>query len=61
MNSCWKGNLIIFTMALVPNHSDHQMVPLGVNVRSNLVKVDKNLRVAQICCKSMKNDVLGGL
>ena len=37
------------------------LVPLGVSVKSNLVKLDKNLRVAWVWCKSMKNVVSGRL
>ena len=33
------------------------LMPLGVNVEANLVKVDKNLRMAQVWCKSMKKVV----
>ena len=44
LDSYWKGNLIIFTMAIVPIHSDGQikirvLVPLGVNLRSNLMNI----------------------
>ena len=35
------------------------LVPLRVNLGSNLVKVDGNLRVAQVWCKNVQNVVLG--
>ena len=64
MNSRWKENLIIFTMALVPTRlmvgsKLGFLVPPRLNVESNLVKVDKNLPVAQVWCKSTKNVIFG--
>ena len=35
------------------------LVPLRVNLESNLVKIDKNLRVTRDWCRKMKNIVLG--
>ena len=45
MNSCWKGNLIIFAMALVSTHSDTQIKIKVSNALGSQrqVKVDKNL------------------
>ena len=53
MNSHWKENLIIFAMALVQTRSNDQIKikfssALKVNLESNLVKFDKNHRVAQV-------------
>ena len=63
MNSLWKGNLIIFVMALVLTRSNGQIKikvsgALGVNPESNLVKDDENHRVARVLCRNMKNVVL---
>ena len=68
MNSCWIENLIIFTMALVLTRSTHSdsrvklrfLSLLGVNSKSNLVKVAKNLRGARVWYKTMKNFILWG-
>ena len=58
MNSRWKGNLIIFMMALVLAYSDgHIKIRVSGSLKSlssNLVKVDENHRVAWVWCRSMK-------
>ena len=61
MNSHSKENLIIFAMVLVPTCFDTQ---IKIKIFSALesqpwVKLDKNLYVAQVWCKSMKKVVLG--
>jgi len=44
LDSHWKGNLIIFAMAVVPIHYDGRikiriLVPLGVNLGLNLMNI----------------------
>ena len=53
MNSSWKANLIIFTMVVLPTVLILKsklgfLVPLKVNLGSNLVEVDENHQVAPV-------------
>ena len=60
MNSRWKGNSIIFSMKLGPTCSDNRIkIMVLITLRSQpRIKVNENLWVARVWCKSMKNVVL---
>ena len=59
MNSHWKGNLIIFVMALVPTCSNsHIKIRVSNALESQpRVKLDENHQVARVWCINMKNFV----